>query len=58
MNGSRHRLSIDVVCVLALKAVLLTTIYYVCFGPSHQVHVDAAQLAQHLLSGSNPTAGK
>jgi len=50
MSQLRHHLGFDICRALAVKAVLLTALYYLCFGPSHQVKVDPVLIGAHLLS--------
>jgi hypothetical protein len=56
MSGKNPRLGFEIFTALTVKAVLLTALYYVCFGPSHQIRVDAQKIDQHLFSSPSPTA--
>jgi len=52
MSRARQRFGFEILGVLALKAALLTALYYACFGPSHQTRVDSQQLDRHLFSSA------
>jgi hypothetical protein len=52
MPYRRPSLRFDIAGALIVKAALLTILYYVCFGPSHQIKVDPQSLSQHLLASS------
>ncbi len=58
MFGKNPRLDFEIFAALAVKAVLLTALYYICFGPSHQIRVDAQKIDQHLFSSPSPTTSR
>ncbi len=48
------RLARDLTVALALKGVLLLTIYLLFFGPAHRLPSDAAATAATLIGANEP----
>ncbi len=48
----------DIVAVLAFKVAALVTLYLLCFGPAHRVHVTPGDMAAMLAGEVPQTHGK
>ncbi len=45
----RRRLGREIAVLLTVKVIVLITIFFAFFGPTHRLHPDSTTVSDHLL---------